>query len=69
MYLMHVNTGTVQTREEWRAEMISMPLHEWHGYEDEEDFESNFPHDDKVASWDFHLVEVEQNDKGEWEAV
>jgi len=66
---MHINTGTVDTAENWLAEYISMPMHEWHGYEDEEDFEANFPHDDKVACWDFCLVEVQKNDKGEWEQV
>lgn len=68
-YLMNIHTGSVDTRENWRIEFSNTPIHEWHGYESEEDFNENFEHDDLVMSWDFCLVDVQQDDNGVWEII
>jgi hypothetical protein len=55
----HQTMGGNATLEEWRQVMFTMPLHEWHGYKSEKEFEENFGHDDLVMSWSFCLDEVE----------
>lgn len=69
MYLMHVNTGSVDTADNWLAEYLSTPLHEWHGCEDEDDFNEKILLNNSIPSWDFCLVKVQENEKGQWEAV
>lgn len=57
MLLIHANTGTIQTFEEWKADYLSMPYYEWFGYESEKEMLSA---NDK-RSWIDLLLKIDED--------
>ena len=65
---MNINTGAVQTSEDWQDDFLSMHLCEWFGFADEEELKQHMITGNLLGFWDNPLVEVKRSkfDENKW---